>query len=108
VTAKNSGPGTKLIPLRAVPATVPDPFLNEARNRTAASAIPAAKIDRTKSESRRQRRERERIERREIEKQLEERLFKGKVTSASKLIEEILWPSSKAGRAGGLGLGRSP
>jgi hypothetical protein len=64
-------------------------------DRTLARGAPAVKNDRTKSERRRRRREKERIERMRIEQKIDEKLRSGKVTSASKLIEEVLWPSSK-------------
>jgi hypothetical protein len=70
-------------------------------DRKLASGGPAAKNDRRKSERSRRRREKERIERMRIEHRIEEKLRSGKVTSASKLIEEVLWPSPKGVESGG-------
>jgi hypothetical protein len=77
----------------------PGPIPDRARGKpngdpTLASGSLAAKNGRRKSESRRRRREEERIERMRMEQRIEEKLRSGKVTSASKLIEEVLWPSS--------------
>jgi hypothetical protein len=65
---------------------------------TLASAVPASKVQNRKLERKRQRLERERTERKAIERKVEQALIKGDVTSASKLIEEVLWPAPKAGR----------
>ena len=65
---------------------------------TFAAAIPASQIENLKLERKRRRRLRERTEKKAIERKVEQALQRGKVTSASKLIEEILWPSEKSGR----------
>jgi hypothetical protein len=72
---------------------------NETGNLTLESAIPASEVQNRKLERKRRRLEKERRERKAIERKIEQAFIKrkGNVTSATKLIEEVLWPSRPAG-----------
>jgi hypothetical protein len=65
---------------------------SEVRVQADVSGIPPGQINCRRLERKRRRREKERIERMRIEHRIEEKLRSGKVISASKLIEEALWP----------------
>ena len=60
--------------------------------------LTTRKIENLNLERKRRRCLRERTEKKAIERKVEQTFQTGKVTSASKLVEEILWPSEKSGR----------